>query len=85
MSKSNARNYRMEYDRYQGSDEQKKKRAARNRAHRLLEKALGREIKQDVDHRKPLVKGGSNDLSNLRVRSVHDNRSFARDSHAHMK
>ena len=82
---SKHRNYENEYRKYQGTEEQKKKRAARNRAHRLLEKALGREIKQDVDHIKPLAKGGSNNISNLRVRSVHDNRSFARDSNAHMK
>ena len=83
MSKS--RNYRQEYDKYQGSEEQKKKRAARNKAHRMMEKALGREIKADVDHAKPLVKGGSNTLSNLRVRSKSANRSFARDSNAHMR
>jgi len=83
MGKS--RNYRMEYDRYASSEEQKKKRATRNKAHRMMEKALKKDIKADIDHIKPLSKGGQNTLSNLRVRSASDNRSFARDKHAHMK
>ena len=79
------RNYKSEYQNYQGSEEQKRKRAMRNKAHRMMEKALKRDIKADIDHAKPLAKGGSNNLSNLRVRSASDNRSFARDKHAHMK
>ena len=32
--------------------------------------------KMDVDHRKPLYKGGSNDPSNWRVRTAHANRGW---------
>ena len=40
---------------------------------------------KDVDHKKPLAKGGSNAKSNLRVRSESANRSFKRNSKAGMK
>jgi hypothetical protein len=33
---------------------------------------------KDVDHKKPLSKGGANVASNLRVESAHKNRSYAR-------
>ena len=36
--------------------------------------------KEDIDHIKPFSKGGSNDASNLRARSEHDNRSYSRNS-----
>ena len=39
----------------------------------------------DVDHIRPIVKGGSNDRSNMRVKSASDNRSFARTKTAGMK
>lgn len=77
-----ARNYRQEYDRYQGTEEQKKNRAKRNAARRELEER-GRVKKgdgKDVDHRQPLSKGGSNGVSNLRVQSASANRSYRRDS-----
>lgn len=41
--------------------------------------------KRDIDHKTPLVKGGSNSTSNLRPRSQHANRSFARTKNAGMK
>lgn len=78
------RDYKQEYRNYGGKPEQIKKRSARNKAHRKLEKALGREIKGDVDHKKPLAKGGSNSLSNLRVQSKGANRSFKRTRSARM-
>ena len=40
---------------------------------------------KDVDHKRPMAKGGSNDRSNLRVTSKSDNRSFARTKSARMK
>lgn len=40
--------------------------------------------KMDIDHAKPLAKGGSNDASNLRPRTEHDNRSFKRTKSAGM-
>lgn len=40
--------------------------------------------KKDIDHKKPIVKGGSNADSNLRPRSVHANRSYKRTPGAGM-
>lgn len=80
-----ARNYKSEYKNYQGRPEQIKKRAERNHA-RLVEKKAGVDIAgKDVDHIKPLDKGGSNQASNLRVVSKHSNRSFPRTKSADMK
>lgn len=61
---------------YQASKTQKKRRAARNKARRQAE-ADGRVRKgdgKDVDHKKPLSKGGSNKKSNTRVTSKSKNR-----------
>ena len=42
--------------------------------------------KKDIDHKKPLVKGGAGtDPENLRPRTEHANRSFARTKGAGMK
>ena len=74
------RNYRREYDNYQGTTEQKKNRAKRNAARAEMVKA-GRVRKgdgKDVDHKRPLSKGGSTGKSNLRVTSVHANRAYKR-------
>lgn len=40
---------------------------------------------KDIDHTKPLSKGGSNTLKNARVRSPHANRGFPRNSDGSMK
>lgn len=75
------RNYRREYTLYQGTDEQKKKRAMRNAARAKLMKA-GKVRKgdgKDVAHVVALDKGGSN-KTGLRVESASANRSFKRDS-----
>lgn len=71
------RNYRSEYDNYQGQPEQIKKRAERVKARRIMEKegAVTKGDGKDVDHKVPLRKGGSTTKSNLRVRSVKANRS----------
>ena len=88
MAQSRAkRNYRQEYDRYQGKPEQIKNRAERNSARATMEKE-GRVHKgdgMDVDHKRPIVKGGSNDRSNLRVKTDNANRSYARTKRAGMK
>lgn len=49
--------------------------AQRHRARRKKEKELGRKLGPDevVDHKKPVKDGGSNDSSNLRVRSLSSN------------
>ncbi|CAB4156502.1 HNHc domain containing protein [uncultured Caudovirales phage] len=76
------RNYRTEYDNYQGTEEQKKRRAERNAARAKLMKAgkVSKGDGKDVDHAKPLSKGGSNKTSNLRVKTKSANRSFKRNS-----
>jgi len=77
-----ARDYRHEYDAYQGKPEQVKNRAKRNTARAEMEKA-GRVSKgdgKDVDHKRPLSKGGSAGTDNLQVKSVHANRAYKRRS-----
>ena len=72
-----------EYANYQGKPEQIANRSERNQARAKMVEA-GKAHKgdgKDVDHKKPLSKGGSNDSSNLRVISKSDNRSYARNSH----
>jgi hypothetical protein len=69
------RDYREEYDSYHGSETQKKRRAARNKARRRLERE-GRARKgdgKDVDHKdhNPM----NNSSSNIRVRDRSANRS----------
>ncbi len=81
------RPYKKEYADYQGTEVQKKHRAKRNAARRDMEKA-GRVSKgdgKDVDHVKPLSKGGGTGTSNLRVKSASANRSFARNKDSSVK
>ena len=76
-----ARNYRSEYDSYQGSEQQKKNRAQRNAARAKMVKA-GKAKKgdgKDVAHVKAFDKGGTN-KDGVRVVSKSANRSFKRDS-----
>lgn len=79
------RNYRKEYDNYQGRPEQKKKRAARNTANRQARKAglVAKGDGNDVHHIKPLAKGGSRKGA-TRVISKSKNRSFKRTKSARM-
>ena len=81
------RNYRKEYDNYQGTPEQKKKRAMRNAARREAEKKglVTKGDGKDVDHKKPLAKGGTNGSGNLRVVPASKNRSFPRTKTAGMR
>ena len=71
------RDYRKEYDNYHGKPEQRKNRSKRVLARREMEAAgrVKKGDKKDVDHKKPLASGGSNDISNLRVRSISANRA----------
>lgn len=69
------RNYRKEYDNYQGTAKQKKNRAKRNKVNRLM-KRLGRIKKgdgKDVDHKDG--NPNNNSMSNLRVVHKSHNRS----------
>jgi 5-methylcytosine-specific restriction endonuclease McrA len=82
-----ARNYKSEYEKYQGTPEQIHNRAKRNKARRELMQD-GRVAKgdgMDVDHKTPLSKGGSTSKANLRVRSKSANRSFSRTSKGAIK
>ena len=76
-----ARDYKREYETYQGTEQQKKNRASRNAARAKMMKA-GKAKKgdgKDVAHVVALDKGGSN-KDGLRVVSKSANRSFKRDS-----
>ena len=68
-----ARDYRKEYDNYQGKQAQIDNRNSRNKALRAKTKPLGYKPKGDVDHKNGNPK--DNRLSNLRVRSESANRS----------
>jgi hypothetical protein len=77
-----ARNYRKEYDRYQGTAAQKKRRAGRNKARRLMIRK-GKAKKgdgKDVAHKdnNPL----NSVAKNIRMESKKSNRSFKRTKNA---
>lgn len=75
-----ARDYKHEYNSYQGTPAQIKKRSQRNKARRELEKA-GRVHKGDgkeVNHKNPIRDGGGNAKSNLEVQSASKNRGWRR-------
>jgi 5-methylcytosine-specific restriction endonuclease McrA len=77
-----ARDYKKEYREYQGTEAQKHNRAERNHARRVMERE-GKVHKgdgNDVDHKHPLITGGSNEHANWRVQTAHNNRNFKRDS-----
>lgn len=81
------RDYKIEYKVSQSSEKEKKNRAKRNNARRQAE-AEGKVSKgdgKDIDHKKPLCKGGSNSKSNQRITSASSNRSFKRTKTAGMK
>jgi hypothetical protein len=79
------RDYKSEYANYQGSDEQKKKRAQRNKARRkaMREGKVTKGDGKDVAHRKAMDKGGKNS-DGTRVESASRNRSFRRDSEGNL-
>jgi 5-methylcytosine-specific restriction endonuclease McrA len=64
------RDYKKEYKRDHATTKAKKARAKRNAANKKLKPGPGKE----VDHKRPLSKGGSNKRSNLRVVSRKTNR-----------
>ena len=77
------RNYRKEYDRYHGREEQKKRRAKRNTARKIMERK-GRVKKgdgKDVHH----TPGNPMNNKKLSVKSKSKNRSFARTKTARKK
>lgn len=75
------RPYKKEYEQYQGTEEQKKNRAQRNKARRqaIRDGKVKKGDGKDVAHRKAIDKGGSL-KDGVRVESQAANRSFRRDS-----
>jgi len=76
------RPYKKEYETYQGKPEQIKKRAKRNaaRAELMKDGKVSKGDGKDVDHIKPLSKGGTGAKSNLRAEAASKNRSFSRNA-----
>lgn len=74
------RNVKEEYANYGSKPEVKKRRAQQNKARRMLEREglVHKGDGKDVDHKKPLSKGGTTTRSNLRVESASANRSYKR-------
>jgi len=72
MPRKKPRNYRKEYDEYHGKSEQRQNRSNRNKARRKV--GLKKGDPREVDHKRPLSKGGSNGRSNLRITSKRTNR-----------
>jgi hypothetical protein len=80
------RNFKEEYERYQGKPDQIKNRSARNTARREFEKANGDlPTTTDVDHKTAMSKGGKSKLSNLRAVPQGENTSFSRTKTGAMK
>lgn len=80
-----ARNYRKEYDNYQGKPSQIKRRSSRNKARRKMEKAgkVSKGDGKDVAHKDNNPK--NNSRSNLKTQSKSKNRSFKRTKTARRK
>ena len=85
--KDGKRDYKREYAKYHGTAEQRANRSertvARNKANAdgITKKGDGK----DLDHKRPLSKGGTSARSNLRAVSASSNRSFSRNSDGSMK
>lgn len=72
MPTKKKRNYRKEYDDFHGSPKQRRLRSMRNKARRKV--GLKKGDPREVDHKKPLSKGGGNGRKNLRAVSRSANR-----------
>jgi len=81
------RPYKKEYEQYDGTPAVKKKRAARNKARRMMEREglVHKGDGKDVDHKRPLSKGGASTRSNIRVKSATANRSYKRNADGSVK
>lgn len=78
---------RASYPAYDQKPAVKKKRAARNKARRMLEAegVVSKGDGKDVDHKKPLSKGGTTTRSNLKAVPASKNRTFKRNPDHSMK
>lgn len=72
MAAKKKRDYKKEYRGYHSKPAQRKARAERNKARRIMGLKVG--DPREVDHKVPLSKGGSNSKRNLRVVSRTTNR-----------
>ena len=81
------RPYKKEYEQYDGTPAVKKKRAARNKARRMMEREglVHKGDGKDVDHKQPLSKGGATTRGNIRVKSATANRSYKRNADGSVK
>ena len=79
------RDYSRENELYNSRPEQVKARTERNQARAAAKKAGMDVAGKDVDHKRPLSKGGTNSLSNLHAVSATANRSFSRNSNGSLK
>jgi hypothetical protein len=85
--KNGKRDYKREVAEYTSRPSVIRKRSMQNAARAEMEKA-GKVHKgdgKDVDHAKPLSKGGSNDKQNLRAVPAGENRSFSRNADGSLK
>lgn len=71
------RDYDREYRLYHSKPEQRRNRSQRNKARRIMRAELGEAAiaGKDVDHKRPISRGGTNHRNNLQVTSVSYNRS----------
>jgi hypothetical protein len=76
------RNYRKEYDNYQGKPEQIKRRSNRNKARRKLKKAGRVRLGDGVDVAHKDGNPNNNSSTNLKAQSKSANRSFKRTGRA---
>lgn len=76
-----------EYAKYHAKPEQRANRSertvARNEA--IKDGVVSRGDGKDLDHKRPLSKGGTSSRSNLRAVSASSNRSFSRNSDGSLK
>ena len=80
-------NGKRDYNKQKDNDDKNmKNRAKRNAARRKLmrEGKVAKGDGKDVDHKRPLSKGGGNGRNNLRVTSRSNNRSFKRTKSGRM-
>ena len=69
------RDYKHEYAMYHSKPEQRRNRSERNKARRIMGLKVG--DSREVDHIKPMKRGGGNNLSNLKITSRSYNRRKA--------
>jgi hypothetical protein len=85
--KNGKRDYKTENEKYNSRPEQRRNRSertiARNKA--IADGTVSRGDGRDLDHIKPLSKGGGSGKSNLRAVSASSNRSFSRMADGSLK